>query len=65
MERFLSRKPLHCLLPTITNSTVRQYADEFVFLKYTYLLSKSHLRVGFIDTQTVRKANRFYMLIFS
>ena len=45
MERFPLRKPLHCLLPTNTNSTVRQYADEFVFVEYPYLLSESPQRV--------------------
>jgi len=45
MARFSSRKPHHCSLLTNTNSTVPVYADEFVFVKYTYLLSKSTLRV--------------------
>ena len=54
MERFPLGKPLHCLLPTNTNSTVRQYADEFVFVKYPYLLSKSFQCVEFLDTLKVR-----------
>ena len=48
--RFSSREPHRCLLFKNTNSTVPLYADEFVFLKYTYLLSKSPQRVEFLDT---------------
>ncbi len=41
MARISSREPRHYLLSTNTNSTVPTYADEFVFVEYTYLLSKS------------------------
>ncbi len=76
MVRFPSRKPHHCLLLTNTNSTVPPYADEFVFVKYPYLLSKSTQRVevfrhagsGFRNgnrSVVVRNKNIFFYIFFS
>ena len=62
MERFPLGKPLHCLLPTNTNSTVRQYADEFVFVKYPYLFRSLISVSRFIDTLRPAHTSRsFYV----
>ena len=71
MVRFSRRKPHHCLLLTNTNSTVPEYADEFVFVKYTYLLSKSTPRVEVSTHRAHRRhaeglphGNPFFMYLF-
>ena len=50
MVQFSSRKPHHCLLLTNTNSTVPEYADEFVFVKYAYLFQSQISVSNFFDT---------------
>jgi len=53
------------LLPTNANSTVPTYADEFAFVEYPYLLSKSAQRVEFIDTLKPHEINRAVIFVIT